>query len=84
MKKNESESCGDGDCAPHFALITARRQEEEGDHDQDESAHNYRIHVLQDHVPSVQLIKDVECESGFVNESHHGTNAARNEVQTGE
>ena len=84
MKKNESESRGDGDCAPHFALITARRQEEEGEHDQDESAHNYRIHVLEDHTPSMQLIKDMECESGFVNESHHGTNAARNEVQTGE
>ena len=84
MKKNESESCGDGDCAPHFALITARRQEEEGELDQDESAHNYRIHVLEDHTPSMQLIKDMECESGFVNESHHGTNAARNEVQTGE
>lgn len=84
MKKNESESCGDGDCTPHFALITARRQEEEGEHDQDESAHNYRIHVLEDHTPSMQLIKDMECESGFVNESHHGTNAARNEVQTGE
>lgn len=84
MKKNESESCGDGDCAPHFALITARRQEEEGEHDQDESAHNYRIHVLEDHTPSMQLIKDMKCESGFVNESHHGTNAARNEVQTGE
>lgn len=84
MKKNESESCGDGDCAPHFALITARRQEEEGEHDQDESAHNYRIHVLEDHTLSMQLIKDMECESGFVNESHHGTNAARNEVQTGE
>ena len=83
MKKNESESDGDGDCAPHFALIAARRQEEEGDHDQDESAYNHRIHVLQDYVPSVQLIKDVECESGFVNESHHGTNAARNDVQVG-
>ena len=83
MKKNESESRGDGDCASHFALITARRQEEEGDHDQDERAHNYRIHVLQDHIPSVQLIKDVERESGFVNESHHGANAPRNDVQTG-
>lgn len=83
MKKNESESDGDGDCASHFALIAARRQEEEGDHDQDESAYNHRIHVLQDYVPSVQLIKDVECESGFVNESHHGTNAARNDVQVG-
>lgn len=84
MKKNESESDGDGDCTSHFTLIAARGQEEEGDHDQDESAHNHHIHVLQDHVPSVQLIKDMECESGFVNESHHGTNAARNEVQTGE
>lgn len=83
MKKNESESDGDGDCASHFALIAARRQEEEGDHDQDESAYNHRIHVLQDYVPSVQLIKDVECESGFVKESHHGTNAARNDVQVG-
>ena len=83
MKKNESESDGDGDCASHFALIAARRQEEEGNHDQDESAYNHRIHVLQDYVPSVQLIKDVECESGFVNESHHGTNAARNDVQVG-
>ena len=84
MKKNESESGGDGDRASHFALITTRRQEEEGDHNQDESAYNHRIHVLQDDVSSVKLIKDVECESGFVNESHHGTNAARNDVQTGE